>query len=204
MPLNGGIVIDCKSKKTVFEQKLEDEIVPLIYKRVIDAGLDILTYRGDAIVASNSENKYVGIEADINKMPVIGLKDFPSEIEYPVNKCLVVGDPEKIEVFEPQIAKDLEGRISVYTSTPFFLECMPPGIDKASSLDRLIKILKIDRQEVIACGDGHNDLSMIKFAGLGVAMNNADELVKAAADYITGSNDEDGVGQVIERFILAG
>ena len=55
---------------------------------------------------------------------------------------------------------------------------------------------------MIACGDGYNDITMLQFAGLGVAMKNATEQTKAAADYITLSNDEDGIAAVIEKFIL--
>lgn len=60
----------------------------------------------------------------------------------------------------------------------------------------------MQREQMICCGDGFNDTSLIKFAGLGVAMGNAQEEVKAEADYITSSNDEDGIVQVIERFLL--
>ena len=59
------------------------------------------------------------------------------------------------------------------------------------------------REQMICCGDGFNDRSMIEFAGLGVAMENAQEEVKAAADYITASNDKDGIVEVVEKFILS-
>ena len=79
---------------------------------------------------------------------------------------------------------------------------MPQNIDKAYSLGKLLKHLGLDRSQMIACGDGFNDLSMIKYAGLGVAMANAKEEVKEAADYITLSNDEDGIAHVIDKFML--
>ncbi len=62
-------------------------------------------------------------------------------------------------------------------------------------------MLGVDREHVICCGDGFNDISMIRYAGLGVAMANAQDAVKEAADYITASNDEDGIVQVIEKFM---
>ena len=80
---------------------------------------------------------------------------------------------------------------------------MPPGIDKARTLAVLLEKLNMKKEEMVAIGDGYNDLSMIKFAGLGVAMGNAQEPVKKAADYITLSNDEDGVAVVVERFFSA-
>ena len=81
---------------------------------------------------------------------------------------------------------------------------MPLGIDKAASLDMLLSQLGIKREETIAVGDGYNDLSMIRYAGLGVAMANAAREVQDAADYITYSNQEDGVAHVVEKFILRG
>ena len=90
----------------------------------------------------------------------------------------------------------------VYRSEPYFLELVPKGIDKAQSLAVLLEKVGIRREEVIACGDGFNDLSMIRYAGLGVAMENAQSVVREAADFITLSNDQDGVAHVVEQFML--
>ena len=76
-------------------------------------------------------------------------------------------------------------------------------MDKAASLGKLCEALGQPKEDLIACGDGFNDRSMIAFAGLGVAMANAQDVVKEVADYVTLSNDEDGVAHVIEKFILA-
>nr|WP_196053032.1 HAD-IIB family hydrolase [Bacteroides clarus] len=96
----------------------------------------------------------------------------------------------------------LQRQISVYRSEPYFLELVPLGIDKARSLAVLLEKIGITREEMIAMGDGYNDLSMIKYAGLGIAMGNAQEPVKAAADYIAPSNDEDGVAIAVEQHFL--
>ena len=79
---------------------------------------------------------------------------------------------------------------------------MPQNIDKAKSLSRLLTHLNFTSDEMIACGDGFNDLSMIKYAGLGVAMANAQSVVKDSANVITLSNDEDGIASIIEEYIL--
>ena len=84
--------------------------------------------------------------------------------------------------------------------TQEMIELVPQGIDKALSLAVLLKEIGVERKEMIAIGDGYNDLSMIKFAGLGIAMGNAQEPVKKAADYITLSNEEDGVAEALEHF----
>ena len=76
------------------------------------------------------------------------------------------------------------------------------SIDKAQSLAVLLKEIGMTKEEMIAVGDGFNDLSMIQYAGLGVAMANAQEIVRQNADYMTLSNEEDGVAAVVEKFIL--
>ena len=92
--------------------------------------------------------------------------------------------------------------MGVFRSEPYFLELVPKGIDKAQSLAVLLKEIGMTKEEMITVGDGFNDLSMIQYAGLGVAMANAQEIVRQNADYITLSNEEDGVAAVVEKFIL--
>ena len=203
LAFNGGKIIDCTNNEVLFEQKLDERLVPILFQEAKKAGIEILTYQGEGIAATNKDDEYVQHEAFINKMPVTQYDDFLNQLVYPINKCLIVGDPTPLHELEIRLAKELEGKMDVYRSTDFFLECVPLGIDKARSLDRLISSLGISCEEVIACGDGYNDLSMIRFAGLGVAMANAAKDIQSEADFVTLSNEEDGVAHVIERFILS-
>ena len=164
--------------------------------------MEMLTYQDEVIAATKKANKYVLHEAFINKMPVVEYTDFIQQVHYPINKCLVVGDPAPLHQLELRLSGAFAGRMDVYRSAGFFLECVPPGIDKAHSLERLFDIVGVSREEVIACGDGYNDQSMIRFAGLGVAMANAPKDIQDTADYITYSNEEDGVAHVVEKFVL--
>ena len=203
LAFNGGKIIDCTKNEVLFEQKLDEQLVPILFQEAQKAGMEILTYQSEGIAATNKDDEYVQHEAFINKMPVTQYDDFLNQLVYPINKCLIVGDPTPLHELEIRLAKELEGKMDVYRSADFFLECVPLGIDKARSLDRLISSLGISRKEVIACGDGYNDLSMIRFAGLGVAMANAVKDIQSEADFVTLSNEEDGVAHVIERFILS-
>ena len=203
LAFNGGKIIDCTNNKVLFEQKLDEQLVPILFQEAKKAGMEILTYQGEGIAATNKDDEYVQHEAFINKMPVMQYDDFLNQLVYPINKCLIVGDPTPLHELEIRLAKELEGKMDVYRSADFFLECVPLGIDKARALDRLISSLGISREEVIACGDGYNDLSMIRFAGLGVAMANAAKDIQSEADFVTLSNEEDGVAHVIEHFILS-
>ena len=135
-------------------------------------------------------------------MPSVTVPNFLDVINFPVPKCLIVGNPEPLAALEKKMKKDLEGKMNVFRSEPFFLELVPNGIDKARSLSVLLEELGMTREEMIAVGDGFNDLSMIQYAGLGVAMANAQEVVRQAAGYITLSNEEDGVAAVVDKFFF--
>jgi hypothetical protein len=84
-------------------------------------------------------------------------------------------------------------------SKPNYLEVIPLGVNKAEALVNLTKRLSLDLSQVVALGDGHNDLEMLREVGLGIAMGNATEEVKAAAKWVTGTNDEAGVAQAIRK-----
>lgn len=89
----------------------------------------------------------------------------------------------------------------IYCSRTVLREIMPPQVDKAHSLLKLLSSIGLTSDQMICCGDGYNDITMIETAGLGVAMANAQPLVRERADYITKSNDEDGVLHVINEFL---
>ena len=107
-----------------------------------------------------------------------------------------------IEV-ETVLKQKYHGFLNIFRSEPYFLEVMPMGIDKAASLSKLLQMLGLTADQMICCGDGFNDITMLEYAGLGVAMANAKNEVLAAADYVTASNDENGILQVIQKFVLA-
>lgn len=114
-----------------------------------------------------------------------------------------MGEPTRLAVLEKEMYEHLKDRMGVFRSEPYFLELVPKGIDKAQSLSVLLKEIGMTKDEMIAIGDGFNDLSMIKYAGLGIAMENAQDIVKENADFITLSNEEDGVAYAVEKFFLA-
>ena len=94
------------------------------------------------------------------------------------------------------------GDLSISDSMGTNLEINAPGVNKGMGLIQLGKLLGIEREEIMACGDGNNDLQMLKEVGFGVAMANGADEVKEIADYITLSNEEDGVAAAIEKFVL--
>lgn len=199
---NGGQIVDYASNKVLYKKELDTSFYPLLYQYSIPQDFVILTYTETYVITEDASNEYVQYVSRNNKLPVRQVRSFLEEIRTPRPKVLIVGNSNKLALLEKKMQQDLEGQLNVYRSEPFLLELLPLGIDKATGLRKLISQIGICREEIIACGDGYNDLSMIEFAGMGVAMENAQEVVKKEANYITASNEEDGVALAIERFIL--
>lgn len=202
LSFNGGRIINCKTREVVFSRQLPVESNRKIIGLAMEHRVSILTYEGDHLVVNDAECPYANLESRINHMAMVEQKDMAAYVDFQVPKFLMMDDGDYLALVEPKVKAAMGKNFSVYRSEPFFLEVLPKGIDKALSLERLLETLGLTREEMIACGDGYNDLSMIRFAGLGVAMENAVLPARKAADYITSSNNEDGVGKVVEKFML--
>ena len=167
---NGGEIIDWSTGEIVYANVLPDEVIPRLYECATRNQLPILTYDRQYIITEYPDDVYVRKEAFLNKMQIYPSKDFLKDIRLPLPKCLIVGEPHRLIPIEAELSVELQGQLNVYRSEPFFLELVPQGIDKAQSLSVLLNKLNMNREEMVAVGDGYNDLSMIQFAGLGVAM----------------------------------
>lgn len=201
LAFNGGLIIDCSTGNTIYQKVLDTSVYKHLYEVGNTENFKILSYLNHCIACEDIENQYVRYEARLNKMQLKKLNSFLDEINFPEPKCLIVGDENKLAVLEKELVTYYEGKMSIYRSEPFFLEVLPLGIDKGRCLDYLLNYLGVKRDELMVCGDGYNDLSMIEYAGLSVAMSNAQNVVKDAADYITLSNEEDGVAAAVKKFI---
>ncbi len=202
LSFNGGKIVNCKTGEIVFQRTLPPHILLGIYKFALEHDCGLMTYMGDTIILGTRRDEYVELEAKINGMPIQEVEDMLRFVDFEMNKCLMTAPIEKAPEYEEKL-KELYGDIvSIYRSEPFFIEIMPKGVDKATSLERMLNIEGWKRENTICCGDGFNDMTMISYAGVGIAMENAQERVKEAADFVTKSNDEDGIVTVINKFIL--
>lgn len=202
LSFNGGQITDCATGEVVYQKTLPPEVVPELFELADKLDIGLISYEGDSIITGMHYDQYIDMEKNINHLPVKQMENVADYIDFPLNKCLGTADPEVAAKAEQEYAKMFGKTLCISRSEPFFIEITPMGIDKAASLERFCKITGNKRENLIACGDGFNDVSMIEYAGLGVAMENAQDAVKEVADYVTDSNDEDGVAKVIYKFIL--
>lgn len=202
LSFNGGRVRNEKTKEIVMEQTLPADMPGRLYQEALNYGVGMLSYDDEAAIAATEVDQYMEIEARINHIPLKRVENFVEYMTFPTNKCLMTGEPEHLVRVEQELKKKYEGILNIFRSEPYFLELMPLGIDKAETLKRFAPLLGLTREQLVCCGDGFNDITMIAYAGLGVAMENARDEVKKAADFVTGSNDEDGLVTVVEKFFL--
>lgn len=197
---NGAIITCMASNQTIFEQALTRDQIHDLHDFSLKHNLHIITYKENRIV-SESESEFIDVEINLTGMAHHKVGCFKTEITDSAVKCILLEDPIYLKNIEPKL-KAAKPELSVAISKPFFLEVMPKGIDKAASIDRLAKLLGIAQSEIIAVGNAHNDLTMVEYAGLGVWVDNVADDIRDRADIIVSSNNNDGVAEVVERFIF--
>jgi Cof subfamily protein (haloacid dehalogenase superfamily) len=200
LSFNGGKILNCQTYQELFSSTLTPEAVHNLYKISRREGVYIHTYVGDDIITED-ENPFTTIESELTGLPITVVDKFVDAVTEPVVKVLMVEKPDRLIQVEKKLQAELL-EFSVMRSKPFFLEFTEKGVTKGTSLHQLIQHCGIKQDEVIAIGDSYNDLAMIEFAGLGVAMGNAPDDIKNIADFVTDTNMNDGVAKVVEEFIL--
>ena len=179
---------------------LDLDIVRELIRFADELGAYIQIYDGDDYFfrSVSEENEYYKARIGYaGKTADILTHEFKS-----VSKCLLIASPERARELAALLREHFAGRLTVSGSNPRYVEINALGVDKGKALRFLTGYLGLTREEVIAVGDNTIDLAMIRYAGMGVAVGNAADIVKQEADYIAPTNDEHAVAHVIEKFIF--
>lgn len=201
---NGCQIIKAQNGEILFERRINPEMLPYLEKKARKNGFAIFTYHDDTLITDSPDNEYIKNEALLNNLKIIKEDEFSTAIDFAPCKCMLVSDKEKALIgLEQHWEKRLAGTLDAFRSEPYFLEVVPCGVNKANTLGALLEHLGVTREEVIAVGDGVYDVTMLQLAGMGVAMGHSQDSVKVCADYVTTSNEEDGVALAVEKLILA-
>ena len=201
---NGCQIINAQNGEVLFERRINPEMLPYLEKKARKNGFAIFTYHDDTLITDSPDNEYIKNEALLNNLKIIREDEFSTAIDFAPCKCMLVSDKEKALIgLEQHWEKRLAGTLDAFRSEPYFLEVVPCGVNKANTLGALLEHLGVTREEVIAVGDGVCDVTMLQLAGMGVAMGHSQDSVKVCADYVTASNEEDGVALAVEKLILA-
>ena len=213
---NGAIIREAAvdnskdTEKTIFKDTLNKEAAKKMIQLSREYGLVCHFFTEDTIYSEKlvdislrytEWNKYLGEEDRVKIKIVDNLEEIFEQEKVEILKAVVVDkDSEKMQWLRNGIEET--GIVSVSQSMKDNLEVMNKGVTKGNAVKILAQMYGINREEIIAIGDNENDMSMIEYAGMGIAMGNAEESLKNVANHITGDYQKDGVADAIERFIL--
>ncbi|WP_086312753.1 hypothetical protein A5821_000316 [Enterococcus sp. 7F3_DIV0205] len=210
---NGAHVLDVSTQEELFSQPLSIEhsknilehlkqfdVKPMIAKddymyvnNVFDGILDL--------EFANGSFNIIEYEARGGNFQLCEKKDLAEFVDFPLHKILIAAQPEYLQENWQKILAPFEQSVSGVFSAPMYFEFTDKGIDKANALAQTLQPLGIDKEHIVSFGDGHNDLSLIQYAGMGIAMGNAVDELKSAADKITLSNNEDGIAKALAELL---
>lgn len=204
MSYNGGQIFNMQTGELLFEKRIDPVMMPYLEKKAKKNDFAIFTYHKDSIVTNKPENEHIKAEAELNNMKIVGVENFSGAVDFSPCKCMLVSDDkEKMTGLENHWKRRLAGTLDVFFSEKYFLEVVPQFINKGNTLGVLMDRLKVEKEEVMAIGDGVCDIPMLQLAGTGIAMGNAPDVVKHCTDLVTLSYDEEGVAVAIEKGIIA-
>lgn len=199
---NGALIQNTETKEIINFKALSGKDGKILRKVSRDVGVNILGISLKNGLFTPKNTRYTQQVADRNclKLTVKELDEVDEDDE--IGKFMMIDEPEVLNKAIELLPKELYEQYSILRSNVAFLEFVHKDCNKGAGVKALADYLGIDKSEVICVGDEGNDKHMIEFAGLGVAMGNATEEIKSIAQYVTLSNEEDGVAHLIEKFIL--
>ncbi len=199
---NGGRITDYHTGEIIANHTLSLDFMREFLDFIRDLDIDIMIYYEGKIFTNSMDTYLLHETASMNNMEIVLRENLIDDIDFEPNNILLSQDPSRIDPPSQKIYEKFGDVSTQVKSTPWYYEIMPKGINKGKSLMEIADYYKTDPANTIAFGDEMNDYSMIEAAGVGVAMGNAVEGIKEIADYVTLSNNEDGIASYIEEFIL--
>lgn len=200
---NGGLVQKASSKEVVMRNTLGLEDLRSLYHLSRELKTTINFFDESKIYAMDKDiSRYTVLDAYLLEIDLCyrKLEDLPIDLN--ISKIIFVDEPEHLEKVIAAIPAAFWEKYAMFKSLPFYFEFLHPQANKGNAVREIAQLLNIKREEIMCIGDSGNDVSMIQYAGCGVAMGNAMDETKKHADYITLTNNESGVAQAIREFVL--
>ncbi len=192
---NGGVITD-NNKKVIYEKLLHKNISDIIINFAKKNNANIIIWNNNELFVDEINDSILFYEKTSGKKAII----FSNEEFCKVNKIILYGKYNTLTEYKKEL-EEISQDIHCEFSSNNYLEFFDKEVSKGYALEFLCNYLNIKASECIAIGDNYNDLSMIEYAGVGVAMGNSPEEVKRSADFVTLTNEEDGVAYIINKLI---
>lgn len=202
---NGGLILETKNAKELYFNGLDFETCKTIFEYGIDKDVCILIFTTTGCYMYNPiESEVARKNQQKSNYKIIESKSMDFMKDMRIAKINYTNtNKEYLQSLLDEIGPIVEGKVSVSFSSGRYMEFNKAGVDKGQGLKWLANYLNIPIEETIAIGDNYNDEAMLKVAGLGVAVQSADEYIQSICDYVTERDYPDGsVAEVIEKFIL--
>ena len=196
---NGSLVCMSRTEEVIFNVLMPNELANQVIDILEENNITYCFWSEDKVYFNKFDEHMEYYKKSTGCSPILFDKN-NKKVENVV-KFVCFDTPQVLENLQQNVLNVVDG-INYFKSMPTFLEVVPVGIDKARAVAKLSERFNISQEDVIAIGDGENDISMICWAGLGVAMENANSNVKNSADIITKSNEDSGVAEVIKKYVL--
>ncbi len=196
----GAVVAEPASGRWLRHEPIPLELARETIAAVNEEGFGLNCYVGDELYVAEitpEARQYAGFQ-HLELHPV---GDLLAWLEEPPTKLVVIDDPDILDGLEQRMLDRFDGRLYISKSLPYFLEFASPNVTKAAGLAFVSEHLGFARERTVAFGDGENDIELVDWAGYGVAVENAHDLVKEVADFVCPSVDEEGVAQVLEAYL---
>ena len=207
---NGSKVIDCETNKVLFNETMSVEEGQAVLEHMKNFKVKPMIDKGDYMYVNDvfdNEVMYNGEPFNIIKYESRGGKfklceqeDLAAFANYPLNKILTAGDPEYLEEHYKEMMEPFKDKLSCMFTAPFYFEFTAKGIDKAKALDSVLIPMGYKNEEMIAFGDGHNDASD-QICRYWSCYGNAVDALKAIANEVNLSNEEDGIAYTLSKYI---
>lgn len=201
---NGALVQNTHTDEVVSQLSLTFEDLKSLYELSLKLHTPMHFFDSTRVYTPNRDiSAYTVLESHLNQIPLRFQKvnDTPSDILLP--KIMFIDEPENLSSVIASFPVSVKEKYTLVRSAPYFYEILHPQASKGNAVQQLAEILGIEQEEIMSIGDNGNDLSMISYAGCGVAMENAIPEVKASANFQTRSNNDDGVAHAINELVLA-
>lgn len=199
---NGSVILDLRERREIYSAKVSGDVLVRANRAAADLGLPSQVYSSSTIYAG-VDNKYTRMDSQLTGMDLELVENYDEFLMQGFSKMIIPGDPKILQGLQKSLSTELAGKAVVLISKPYFLEALPPNNGKGEAIKILCDRLGINMKNVMAFGDSMNDESMIVLCGLSVAMSNGMEEIKRAAAFVTRfSNDDDGIADFVEQFVL--
>ena len=199
MAYNGGAIVEADGGATLYSAAMGLEDARRALRQLEALPVTPILDDGVRFYVTDRDGYMVSYECANNRMDCVEVSNLADALSFAPCKILMSTDPSGIKAVQARIAALLPDRLVVVQTAPFYLEIIPAAVNKGEGLRRACAAVGIDPAEAVAFGDSENDIPMLRAAGMGVAMGNADSEVRAAADLVTLSNNENGIAAALER-----